>query len=310
MGESASGAAFPVPSTRLQTMRLQTGITELDKLLGGGLLPGTMTVVLGATGIGKTQLGLQFAQQGLEQERERGIIFDMTARGDAQSHDEYAARLYDWAMQVASPDGLPTTDAVWDRAQARRDSLHLFHQAGRRVSTADLTTEELQLWKAELNRKLQTAIGFFYGNFVHGVRRCVVDGVEPVDRASESFQFHLFEYIYHQILKKEAEWVARDFFRVQYRANEAQVREHAYDHRQLGCLMLCTTHEVMLDDLISRPIETGDLLSNANTILLMGKIRDGLKMGRALYVAKHRGSACEDTIVPYEITETGLRLLV
>lgn len=288
--------------------RLSTGIPALDDLLGGGLLPGTMTVVLGATGIGKTQLGLQFARQGVRQEGEAGIVFDMTSRGDAQNHAAYAERLFGWQMREASADGLAAAEAVWRREQARFDSLHLFRQTGRRVTTADLTTEELQVWKAELNRKLQTTIGFFYGNFVHGVRRCVVDGIEPSDRASESFQFHLFEYIYHQILRKEAEWVARDFFRAAYRSNEEQVRQHAYDHREIGCLMLCTTHEVMLDDLISRRIETGDLLSNANTILLMGKIRDGLKMGRALYVAKHRGSACEDTIVPFEINENGLRL--
>ena len=29
-------------------------------MLGGGLLPGTLTVVYGATGIGKTHLGLAF----------------------------------------------------------------------------------------------------------------------------------------------------------------------------------------------------------------------------------------------------------
>ena len=33
-----------------QSARLQTGIPALDDLLGGGLLPGTLTVVLGATG--------------------------------------------------------------------------------------------------------------------------------------------------------------------------------------------------------------------------------------------------------------------
>jgi glutamate synthase (ferredoxin) len=32
------------------TVRLKTGISALDDLLGGGLIPGTMTVVLGATG--------------------------------------------------------------------------------------------------------------------------------------------------------------------------------------------------------------------------------------------------------------------
>ncbi len=71
--------------------------------------------------------------------------------------------------------------------------------------------------------------------------------------------------------------------------------------------MLCTSHEVMLDDLIERPIETGDVLANANTIILMGKTRDGSRTGRALYVAKHRGSACEESIWPYRIdSERGI----
>lgn len=291
-----------------QSRRLSTGIPGLDDLLGGGLLPGTMTVVLGATGIGKTQLGLQFAHAGRSQEGESGILFDMTSRGDAQNHADYARRMFNWELSVASPDGWDRCEAAWDRGTARRDAIHLFRQTGRRVTTTDLTTEELQLWKAELNRKLQTAIGFFYGNFVHGVSRCVVDGIEPADRAADSFQVHLFEYIYHQILRKESDWVARDLFRAAYRANSAEVDARRYDHTQIGCLMLCTTHEVMLDDLIGRKIETGDLLSNANTILLMGKIRDGLKMGRALYVAKHRGSVCGEAIVPYEIAAEGLRL--
>lgn len=267
-----------------------------------------MTVVLGATGIGKTQLGLQYLHAGRSQEGESGVLFDMTSRGDSQNHAEYARRMFDWSLAEASPDGLESLDDLWRRDAARRDAIHLFQQTGRRVTTTDLTTEELQLWKAELNRKLQTTIGFFYGNFVHGVRRCVVDGIEPADRAADSFQVHLFEYIYHQILRKDHDWVARDLFRAAYRANESRVQQHAYDHRQLGCLMLCTTHEIMLDDLISRPIETGDLLANANTIILMGKIRDGLKLGRALYVAKHRGSPCREDIVPYEIAAGGLQL--
>jgi hypothetical protein len=41
----------------------------------------------------------------------------------------------------------------------------------------------------------------------------------------------------------------------------------------------------------------------------MGKTHDGSKMGRALHVAKHRGSACDDSIVPFEITERGLQPL-
>ena len=63
---------------------------------------------------------------------------------------------------------------------------------------------------------------------------------------------------------------------------------------------------LMLDQLLGRPIESGDVLSNANTIILMGKVREGLTMGRALYVAKHRGSPCDETIVPFDVSPNHL----
>jgi circadian clock protein KaiC len=50
------------------TSRLFTGIDGLDALLGGGLLAGTLTVVVGSAGIGKTQLGLQFLHAGRDRE--------------------------------------------------------------------------------------------------------------------------------------------------------------------------------------------------------------------------------------------------
>ncbi len=83
--------------------RYSTGIGELDAHLGGGLLPGTLTVVMGATGIGKTQFGLQFAQAGAAQEGHRGVLFDMTSRGDSQSHAEYARRMFGWELTAAQP---------------------------------------------------------------------------------------------------------------------------------------------------------------------------------------------------------------
>jgi KaiC/GvpD/RAD55 family RecA-like ATPase len=288
--------------------RLHTGLPDLDALLGGGLLPGTLTVVAGATGIGKTQLGLHFAAAGAKQEGERGIIFDMTSRGDSQNQDAYARRLFDW--QVTQQSGTEPVDPakVWQRALARRDYLHIFERTGRRVTRNDLEYDDWKAWKLELVKKLQLAIWFFYGNFVHGVRRCVIDGVEPTDKPSESFQFDLFEYIYHQILHKDADWVARDLLRENFRTHAAEVAAHPYDHKQLGCVLLYTTREVLLDDLLERPLDTGDVLSNANTIILMGKTREGSKMGRALHVAKHRGSAADDSIVPFEVTDSGLQL--
>ena len=293
--------------------RQSTGISALDELLGGGLIPGTLTVVMGATGIGKTQLGLCYANEGKQQEGERGILFDLTSRGDSQNHAEYAKRLCNWNLTEKTGNAKVTDNAalhtsIWDCEQARRDYLHLFEQSGKRVTSGDMDSDQWREWKYEQAKKLDQAISFFYSNFAHGVRRCVIDGVEPTEKAVDSIQLELFEYIYHQILRKEHDWLARDLFRVGFRENQSRIDEHQYDHRDLGCLLLYTSHEVMLDDLITRPIESGDTLSNANTIILMGKTREGNKMGRALHVAKHRGSACDESIVPYRIHETGLQL--
>jgi len=288
--------------------RQSTGITELDTMLGGGLLPGTLTVVMGATGIGKSQLGLAFANAGAGDEGERGVVFDLTARGDSQNHLEYARRLYDWQLTAKSPSEKTRLDRVWEREAARSDYMHIFDSSGRRVTAADLDASQWREWKYEQARKLDQAIAFFYGNFIHGVRRCVMDGVEPAIKAADSIQLEMFDYIYHQVIRKEHDWLARDLFRVAYRENVEQIQSVAYDHRQVGCLLLYTSHEVMLDDLIARPIESGDVLSNANTIILMGKTRDGNKLGRALAVAKHRGSACDERIRPYTIGDGGIAL--
>jgi KaiC/GvpD/RAD55 family RecA-like ATPase len=287
--------------------RFTTGLPWLDELLGGGLLPGTLTVALGATGIGKTQLGLAFANAGRAQEGEAGLLFDLTTRGDAQSHADYANRLFDWTLSTRDPEEPIDLERIWNRNESRRDYLHLFSRGGRRVTVHDLDPDDWREWKVELSRKLDRAIGFFYGNFVHGVRRCVIDGVEPADRASDSFQFHVIDYVYHQILHKDHDWVARDLFRAHFRENAEQVAAHPYDHTQIATLLLLTSHETLLDDLLVRKIETGDLLSNANTIILMGKVREGTRMSRALHVAKHRGSRCDDSIVPFEVTEEGLQ---
>ena len=289
--------------------RHSTGWPDLDSMLGGGLIPGTMAVVLGASGIGKTQLSVQFADAGKDQEGKRGIIFDLTSRGDSQNHAEYARRLCDWELTSHDINADVDLASVFDQSACRGDHMHLFRQSGRRVTEHDMTSDQWREWKYEQAKKLDRTIDFFYGHFASGVRRCVIDGVEPTDKAADSIQYELFEYIYHQILRKEHDWVARDLFRVSFRENVEKIESHAYDHQEIACLLSATSHEVMLDDLLIRPLQSGDVLSNANTIILMGKVRDGNKVGRSLHVAKHRGSACDDSIRPFEITESGLNFV-
>lgn len=290
------------------TARLSTGIDGLDALLGGGLLPGTLTVVVGSTGIGKTQLGLQFAHAGRQQEGRDGILFDMSSRGDTQNHADYARRMFNWELRGVDPHRPAALDGFFDPERVDGDYLHVFDYSGQRVTRGDLDANAWRDWQAEIAHKLGASIAFFYGNFVRGVRRAVIDGIEPVDRPSDSIQIEMFEYIYHQILRKDPEWVARDLFRQDYRRNADAAAEHRYDPGDVGCMLLYTTHETTLDAMIERPLDEGDMLSNANTVIHMGKIRDGMKFRRALYIAKHRGSACADEIIPYRIDDGGIRL--
>lgn len=287
--------------------RHSTGIDRLDEMLGGGLLPGTLTVVVGATGIGKTQLAIQFANAGQAQEGRRGVVFDMSARGDSQCHSEYALRISDWTMSKVAGHQTIKLDSFFAAERDHGDYLHVFDYSGRRVTKRDLDFDQWQQWQAELNAKLRNAIAFLYGNCVQGVRRFVVDGIEPTDRPHESIQFNLFEYVYHQVIRKDAEWVARDLFREAYRRNAADALTHAYDATSNSCLLSVTSHDTMLDDMLVRPLDEGDALANANTLIYMGKIREGNRIARGLVVAKHRGSACDDQIARYHIDDAGIQ---
>jgi KaiC/GvpD/RAD55 family RecA-like ATPase len=280
----------------------------LDRHLGGGLIPGTLTVVAGATGAGKTQLGLRWADAGLAEEGHRGVICDLTSRGDSQNHAGYARQHAGWELApypVASGRDVDW-EGVWNFSRPLGDYYHPFAGSGRRVTRRDLEPDAWHEWKSELARTLRHSVGFFYQHFLRGVRRVVVDGVEPAERFAESIQFEFFEYLYHHILRKEDEWAARELFREHYRAMADRVLAHRYDHRTIGCLYLYTTPHVFLDDLIAQPIGEGDIFSNASTIILMGRTRQEGRVGRALYVAKHRGSACSDDVLPYRINDRGI----
>ncbi|MDO4550785.1 MAG: RAD55 family ATPase [Planctomycetia bacterium] len=292
----------------MKNERLSTGIQKLDEYLGGGLFPGAMTVIVGSSGIGKTQLGIQFASAGLTQEKKRGIIFDMSTRMDAQGHEAYARRLTGWEIRPHAENNLIPYDYFFEPENQPGDYFRPFSYSGRRVTRQDMDFFDWNDWKAEITKHLTATISFAYGNFIRGVRRFIVDGIEPVTHQGDSIQFELLEYIYHQILRKDADWVARDLFRQLYLQHETQIHSHMYDKNNIGCMVLYTSPETSLDAIIEKPLDEGDLLAGANTIIYMGKIREGVKFRRAMYVAKHRGSICPDEILPYEIRENGIFL--
>ncbi|MBI3988325.1 MAG: recombinase RecA [candidate division NC10 bacterium] len=290
--------------------RVRFGIERLDEMLGGGLFPGTLTVVYGATGIGKTHMGLTFAADGERYEKARGIIFDMTARGDSQRHDEYAKRLFGWELQAWDHLVRPGQENPFPPPQAL-EVMRYCHELdyGGRLGEYQVPTPKGREfrwdWLAAYSQKWKAVLPFFYFHFAEGVRRVVVDGVDPTQAPYESIQLHLFDELYRKIIHQDSEvlgmeilipvWKHRDF-----------IDRKRYDHREVATLLFVTTEENLLDDLIARKVGEGDIGAAANTIILMGKQVGGGKVGRALYIAKHRGSACSDEIAAYTITDDGL----
>jgi KaiC/GvpD/RAD55 family RecA-like ATPase len=288
--------------------RQTTGIPGLDEALGGGLLPGTLTVVIGATGVGKTQLGLHWLHHGNSQGESRGAIIDLSSRGDLQSHQDYAERMFQWRICQEALQHLASQDVF--STELRPNSLLPFlGYEGKRVLRSQMDAEDWDAWQSELNRRLPILEQFVYRHLIHGTRRFLVDGIEPQEDPEDSLQLELLENIYHRMLRKEADWLARDVFRQDYRANAKEVEQFAYNHKQASGMVLVTTRETMLEQLMQRPLADGDLVAGANTLILMGRVLESGRMKRALCIAKHRGSACDDNIRLFEINDRGPHLL-
>ena len=290
--------------------RVKFGIEKLDQMLGGGLLPGTLTVVYGATGVGKTHLGLTFAFHGERYEGARGLIFDMTARGDSQRHDEYAKRLFGWELEAwnhtvwpGQPDPFPPPLAL-----ERMRYCHQFDYGGRLEEYQVHKPEGREFrrtWLAAYAQRWKAVIPFFYFQFAAGARRVVVDGVDPTQVPLESVQLHTFNELYRKIIHQDGEVLGMEILIPVWRHRDF-IEQHRYNHREVATLLLVTTQETLLPDLIARKVEEGDVGAWANTILVMGKQIKGGEVGRELYVGKHRGSACSSDIAEYVITEQGL----
>ena len=280
-------------------------------MLGGGLLPGTLTVVYGATGIGKTHLGLTFADTGREVDGARGIVLDMNGRGDSQQHDEYAARLFSWALRPWTHTVTPMADPYPPAHQMDAFYSNALRWVGRtrdfQVPTSDGGLEFDWNWKAQTNHAFYTVRPFMYFHFAAGSRRVVVDGVEPMDSPADSIQFHLFDDVYRTVIHRDAETLGMEICLPVWKHREF-IDSHRYDHTAITSLLLVTTEETRLEDLIARKVATGDVGATANTILVMGSERIGNRLGRMLCVVKHRGSAMSDEIVEYRIGSRGIEL--
>lgn len=293
------------------TVRVSTGLDRLDAMLGGGFLPGTLAVVYGATGIGKTHLGLTFADRGRLAGRARGIVLDMNGRGDSQQHDEYAARLFGWDLRRWTHTVTPMAEPYPPPGQLEAHYSNALHWVGRirdfQVPTADGGWEFDWNWKAAYNHALYTVRPFMYFHFAAGSRRVVVDGVEPMDPPADSIQCYMFDDVYRTVIHRDAETLGMEICLPVWK-HRTFIDAHRYDHAHITTLLLVTTEETRLDDLLARKVATGDIGATANTVLVMGSERVGPRVARMLAVVKHRGSAMSDEIAEYRIGPRGMEL--
>lgn len=292
----------------LVTARVCTGIARLDEMLGGGLLPGTLAVVYGATGIGKTHLGLAFAAHGRRADGRPGLVFDMNARGDSQQHHEYARRLHGWELgrwtHTVTPMAAPGPPA--DQMQAFYcDALPW---VGKLRDYQVATPDGLEFdwnWKAVYNRAGYTVRPFVYFHLGAGSRRIVVDGIEPMDVPGDYIQPYLFDELYGKVVHRDSETLGTEICLPVWRYREL-IDAHRYDHTAVTTLLLVTTEETGIEHLIGRKVASGDVGAVASTVLVMGSERVGSRLARFLCVVKHRGSAKSDEIVEYRVGESGL----
>jgi hypothetical protein len=294
--------------------RLSTGLPRLDEALGGGLLPGSLVLVVGATGIGKTQLAMHFSHSGLTGEGRRAAIIDLSSRGDSQFHAGYVQRMFGSALSLRDV----ANSQLGDPSQCfsgppPADVLAFLGYGGRRVLRSQLDTDAWDAWQSELNRRTPELFRFVYQHLMLGTRRFVIDGIEPTSDASDSLQMDLVELIYHRMLRQEHDWLAREVLRQRYREHESQVAAGAYDHRSSAAVVLVTTRHTMLESLLQEPLADGDVAAGANTLILMGKLQSGGQSGpaaitRGLAIVKHRGSYADSNILPFTIDDNGLNL--
>ena len=129
---SPSAAAIPISAVEPDgTRHCPTGIDELDRVLGGGVVPGSVTLLAGDPGVGKSTLLLKVAHQWaaagrralyVSGEESRGQIRMRADRTDC-SHDElYLAADSDLHAVLGHIDAVQPTLVVVDSVQTMASS--------------------------------------------------------------------------------------------------------------------------------------------------------------------------------------------
>jgi circadian clock protein KaiC len=130
--------------------RASTGVKGLDEMLSGGFLPGSMVLLRGAPGTGKTSLALQFLIHGATKNNETGLFI---------SFEEFPSALYRDAETLG-----------WDlRGLEASNKLHMM------FTSPEVFLGSLEAPDSSLNSLIQEA----------NIRRVVLDSVSHFDRLTD-----------------------------------------------------------------------------------------------------------------------------
>jgi DNA repair protein RadA/Sms len=129
---SPSSAAIPISSVEPDgTRHCPTGIDELDRVLGGGVVPGSVTLLAGDPGVGKSTLLLKVAHQWAASGRRALYVSGEESRGQIRmradrtgcSHDElYLAADSDLHSVLGHIEAVQPTLVVVDSVQTMASS--------------------------------------------------------------------------------------------------------------------------------------------------------------------------------------------
>lgn len=133
--------------------RILTGVKGLDEMLGGGFVPGSMALVRGAPGTGKTSLALQFLIDGTTKYNEPGLLI---------SFEEFPSSLHRDAESLG-----------WDlRGMVADGRLHLM------FTSPEVFLASLESPDSRLNQLILEA----------NIKRLVLDSVSHFDRLTDNVQ--------------------------------------------------------------------------------------------------------------------------
>ena len=123
----------------LRPVPVPTGVPGLDELVAGGFPERSSTVVRGATGTGKTLLGLHFLLEGARR-REPGILFTLEETPDQLRG---IARNFGWSLSDLEREGLLTVRYTSPVELSTDRFLHMAREEARRLGAHRVVIDSL-----------------------------------------------------------------------------------------------------------------------------------------------------------------------